>query len=139
MLVSEFIDRTGYQPTAEEYEKIEERYNASSMDKDLFCAVWCKKNPDLAGQLDRLCKKREYVSGQEDKTIARVQRHIWKRTNHGEKLTREQFADLISGLDKEIACDTIRKMKDWRGITQNWQGSVWNNYWQIFECVVYGY
>ena len=139
MLVSEFIDRTGYQPTADEYAEIERAYMRFSGDKDAFCSEWCKKNADLAGQLDRLRKKREYVSSQEDKTIARVQRHIWKHTNHGEKLTREQFADLISGLDREIACSTIKKMMDWRGITQNWQGSVWNNYWQIFECVAYGY
>lgn len=139
MLLSEFIERTGYQPTAEEYQAIENDYMRFEMDKDAYCRIWCKKHPDLAGQIDRIRKKQEYVSGQEEKTIARVQRHIWKRTNHGEKLTREQFAELISGLDKEIACSTIKKMKDWRGITQNWQGSVWNNYWQIFECVCYGF
>lgn len=139
MLVSEFIDRTGYQPTAEEYETIERAYMRFAGDKDEFCREWCKKNADLAGQLDRIRKKQAYVSEQEDKTIARVQRHIWKRTNHGEKLSREQFASLIGGLDREIACNTIKKMKDWRGITQNWQGSVWTNYWQIFECVSYGY
>lgn len=139
MLVSEFIERTGYQPTADEYQAIENDYMRFEMDKDTYCRIWCKKHPDLAGQLDRIRKKQEYVSGQEEKTIARVQKYIWKRTNHGEKLTKEQFNELIKGIDKEIALATIKKMKDWRGITQNWQGSVWNNYWQIFECVCYGY
>lgn len=139
MLVSEFIERTGYQPTAEEYETIERAYMRFVGNKDEFCKEWCKKNADLAGQLDRIRKKQEYVSGQEEKTIARVQKHIWKRTNHGEKLTNEQFNKLIQGIDKDIACSTIKNMKDWRGITQNWQGSVWNNYWQIVECVYYGY
>ena len=139
MLVSEFIERTGYLPTAEEYETIERAYMRFVGNKDEFCKEWCKKNADLAGQLDRIRKKQEYVSGQEEKTIARVQKHIWKRTNHGEKLTKEKFSELIKGIDREIALATIKKMKDWRGITQNWQGSVWNNYWQIFECVCYGY
>ena len=139
MLVSEFIERTGYQPTAEEYETIERAYMRFVGNKDEFCREWCKKNADLAGQLDRIRKKQEYVSRQEEKTIARVQKYIWKRTNHGEKLTKEQFNELIQGIDKKIACSTIKSMKDWRGVTQNWQGSVWNNYWQIFECVCYGF
>lgn len=139
MLVSEFIDRTGYQPTAEEYAEIEHIYMRFSGDKDEFCKRWAKMNPYKAGMLDRIRKKHEYISGQQERTISRVQKHIWKRTNHGEKISRAEFAELIKGIDKEIACDTIRQMKDWHGITQNWQGSVWNNYWQIFECVVYGY
>lgn len=139
MLVSEFIDRTGYQPTADEYAEIERAYYNFDGNKDEFCELWCKKNAELAGQIDRLRKKREYVNAQEEKTIERVQRYIWKRTNHGEKITRDQFAQIIKNIDKEIACTTIRKMKDWRGLTQNWKVSVWDNYWQLFECVAYGY
>lgn len=139
MLVSEFIERTGYQPTADEYQAIENDYMRFEMDKDRYCRIWCKKHPDLTGKLDRIRKKQEYVSAQEEKTIARVQKYIWKRTNHGEKLTKEKFGELIKGIDREIALATIKKMKDWRGITQNWQCSVWNNYWQIFKCVDYGY
>lgn len=139
MLVSEFVDRTGYQPTAEEYAEIEKSYMRFAGDKDEFCALWCRKNPDKAGQLDRIRKKQEYVSSQEEKTIARVQKYIWKRTNHGENVSKEQFTDLIKGLDGEIARRTIRAMKDWHGVTQSWQGGVWANYWQLFGCICYGY
>lgn len=139
MLVSEFIDRTGYQPSAEEYAEIERAYMRFAGNKDEFCKEWCNQNPDKASELDRIRKKHEYISGQEERTIGRVLKHIWKRTNHGEKISREQFAELIKGLDGEIARRTIKSMKDWHGITQSWQGSVWQNYWQVFECVAYGY
>ena len=51
MLVSEFIDRTGYQPTAEEYAEIERAYMRFSGDKDAFCKAWSKANPHKAGTL----------------------------------------------------------------------------------------
>ena len=139
MLVSEFIDRTGYQPSADEYIDIESEYNLSPFDKDNFCKMWCKKNPEKAGALLRAAKKQKYISDNVERTINRVLRHCWKRTNHGEKMTRDEFQALIKGIDNEIARDTIRSMKDWHGVTQNWQASVWANYWQVFECVAYGY
>jgi len=37
MLKSEFIERTGFEPTAEEYAEIEERYYNFDGDKDAFC------------------------------------------------------------------------------------------------------
>ena len=65
MLVSEFIDRTGYHPTAEEYKKIENEYNHSSFLKDEFCRLWRKANPEKAGQIQRqekAQKRREKVA-----------------------------------------------------------------------------
>ena len=37
MMMSEFIDRTGFEPTAKEYAKIEEAYYDFDGDKDAFC------------------------------------------------------------------------------------------------------
>lgn len=139
MLISEFIDRTGYQPSATEYIDIESEYNLSPLDKDAFCKMWCSKNPDKAGSLQRAAKKQKYISDNVERTISRVLRHCRRRTNHGEKLSREEFQTLIKDIDMEIARDTIRSMKDWRGVTQNWQDNVWTNYWVLFECVAYGY
>lgn len=45
MLLSEFIERTGVQPTAEEYAKIEAEYYEFPGDKDAFCKAWKKANP----------------------------------------------------------------------------------------------
>lgn len=59
MLVSEFIERTGYQPTADEYAVIENEYNNFDGDKDKFCRAWKRVNPTKAGQIERARKKAE--------------------------------------------------------------------------------
>lgn len=43
MMVSEFIERTGFEPTASEYKEIEAEYMGTGADKDKFCKDW-KKN-----------------------------------------------------------------------------------------------
>lgn len=40
MMISEFIERTGFEPTYEEYAGIEEMYYNFDGDKDEFCAKW---------------------------------------------------------------------------------------------------
>lgn len=40
MMMSEFIERTGFEPTAEEYEQIEDAYYHFDGDKDAFCKNW---------------------------------------------------------------------------------------------------
>ena len=44
MMISEFIDLTGIEPTMEEYALIEERYYDFKGDKRAFCAAFVKKN-----------------------------------------------------------------------------------------------
>lgn len=44
MLQSEFTERTKVQVSAEEFEAIHEVYMNSDLDKDSFCALWCKIN-----------------------------------------------------------------------------------------------
>ncbi len=43
MMMSEFIERTGFQPTAEEYAKIEEAYYDFNGDKNEFCLEFVAK------------------------------------------------------------------------------------------------
>lgn len=50
MMMSEFIERVGFEPTAVEYQQIEQEYMGCDTDKDLFCKEW-KKN----GGVQRLC------------------------------------------------------------------------------------
>ena len=42
MMMSEFIDRTGFEPTAKEYAKIEKAYYDFDGDKDAFCKAFVK-------------------------------------------------------------------------------------------------
>lgn len=44
MLQSEFTERTKVQVSAEEFEAINEVYMHCDLDKDSFCALWCKMN-----------------------------------------------------------------------------------------------
>lgn len=46
MMMSEFIERTGYQPSNEEYAHIEESYYTFPGNKDEFCAQWKKDYRD---------------------------------------------------------------------------------------------
>ncbi len=47
MMISEFIERTGFQPTAEEYAKIEDAYYDFDGDKNDFCKAFVKNGGEL--------------------------------------------------------------------------------------------
>lgn len=53
MMKSEFIERTGFEPTADEYEVIEQEYMGCDIDKDAFCKQWLKN-----GGVQRLSRMR---------------------------------------------------------------------------------
>lgn len=54
MLISEFIDRTGFKPTEDYYHtEIEPEYNRSNLDKDAWCKQW-KKNGGIQKAYDAL-------------------------------------------------------------------------------------
>lgn len=54
MLISEFIDRTGFRPTEDYYHTvIEPEYNASDLEKDAWCKQW-KKNEGIQKAYDAL-------------------------------------------------------------------------------------
>lgn len=53
MMMSEFIERVGFEPTAAEYQEIEREYKGCDVDKDQFCKEW-KKN----GGIQRLMRLR---------------------------------------------------------------------------------
>lgn len=40
MLIEEFVARTGYKPTVDEYRKIEDQYYDFDGDKEKFCRQW---------------------------------------------------------------------------------------------------
>ena len=54
MLISEFIDRTGFRPTEDYYHTvIEPEYNESNLEKDAWCKQW-KKNGGIQKAYDAL-------------------------------------------------------------------------------------
>ena len=60
MLMSEFIERTGFQPTADEYQQIEDAYYNFDGDKDAFCKAFVENGGEMkvyearAAEIERL-------------------------------------------------------------------------------------
>lgn len=93
MMMSEFIERTGFEPTAEEYEKIEEEYYNFNGDKDAFCADWLAQ-----GGIMRCCKARAQKIAQLNSKILEIEHQ--SRIEDQKQLQR--IADLEAQLDKEL-------------------------------------
>lgn len=53
MLLSEFIDMTGFHPSSEEYREIEKKYYDFKGDKQAFCKAW-KRNHGILGASSRM-------------------------------------------------------------------------------------
>lgn len=123
--MSEFIDRTGYQPTAVEYADIEDAYYVFDGDKDAFCRAWCKANPHKAGRLTRAIKEEAKREKAERKCISLL---MWYLRNGRDIEPR----DIFNGCDLSVASHVVRRMRDWNGLTQDFTPIMWERYWKIF-------
>ena len=63
MMIREFVDRTGFEPTATEYAAIEEKYYSFDGSKDEFCKAWVKD-----GGIQRLTRQRAEKNCRSGKT-----------------------------------------------------------------------
>lgn len=70
MLMSEFVERTNYRPSCEEYAIIEEAYIDFEGDKDAFCKWWVKANKD--GYWKREYELRKALNSQYECSEARI-------------------------------------------------------------------
>ena len=70
MMMSEFIERTGVEPTYEEYLYIEESYYEFDGNKDEFCKAWLKDKRD--GHWDKELKLRMAIADQKVKYAEKV-------------------------------------------------------------------
>lgn len=70
MMMSEFIDRTGYHPSYDEYHYIEESYYEFEGDKNAFCEQWIKDNADGHWEKElRLRKQMDDMKAEMQKVI----------------------------------------------------------------------
>lgn len=111
MLVSEFIDRTGYQPTAEEYAAIEKSYYHFKGDKDAFCKEWSKANPDKAGTLWAAIKEQQRLGKVFDKVTAFVRRSKAKREDFYYMDYSQQQA-FMDAMQEKCKCRDRRELRD---------------------------
>ena len=117
MMMSEFIERTGFEPTGEEYRAIEEEYMGGSDDKDTFCKNW-KKN----GGIQRLTRARKAKIENLESHVGVLEREKEYIINERNKL-RNVFNDakkMVNDLEKEneslkASLETLSKAdKQWR-------------------------
>ena len=85
MMMNEFTDRTGYEPTPEEYEEIELDYISFDGGKDEFCKAWL----GLYGwKVKRQKKERDVAARMAEApwTFKKVEHDEGENDNYGEKL-----------------------------------------------------
>lgn len=132
MMMNEFTERTGIEPTAEEYAVIEEMYYTFNGDKNAFCKDFLKKNKMIEAQRKvaedlqiRLNQMHETMDaayaeiGRANKLIARIQAELereqeWKPWTNRDAVKQEDY-DHLRKAGRELSDD---EAKDW--IASEW-------------------
>ena len=132
MMMSEFTERTGFEPTAEEYTEIEEAYYKFDGDKDAFCKHWketvgadgiCKARAEKIAQLraTMLETEKSLMAENEklEKRIARLEAELekeqeWKPWTNKDAVKDEDYNHLAT-VGREMTDD---EAKDW--IASEW-------------------
>lgn len=105
MMISEFIERTGFEPTADEYRQIEEAYYNFDGDKDAFCKAFVEN----AGEKKIYRHRADYIADLESQLVDSEKAHKAEIA----KLQAE-IANIRCELDRELewkpAADTGTNM-----------------------------
>lgn len=143
MLVSEFIDRTGYRPSAEEYAEIEQAYYVFDGDKDAYCRAWCKANPHKAGTYFAAIKEQERVGKVFDRLEAIIRKmrksdyqRIWDlQQQHdfdGQRMFIREIGERIKSAGWKETRDMIHRLSKSYAITSGWSSQQWE-YFRLIE------
>lgn len=89
MMMSEFTERTGFEPTAEEYAEIEEAYYSFDGNKDAFCKHW----KDTVG-VEGICKARAEKITQLRSTMVETEKELMQAIAEKDGLITRLKADL---------------------------------------------
>ena len=126
MLISEFIDRTGYIPAADEYAEIEKAYYVFKGDKDAFCRAWSKANQHKAGTL--WAKQAEQA--RKSKVYDRLYKHLCRCKFDPNWLydynyvERQEHIDAIMGMckakDRSELKETLKAVSRTYGVASSW-------------------
>lgn len=120
MMMSEFIERTGFEPSAEEYREIEEAYYSFDGNKDEFCKAWVRDGGIERTSRDRIRKIR-FLEEQLEKAKASYEARIdilekkldreqeWKPYTD-EKLVSDRDYDRLAGFGRQM---TDAEAIDW--------------------------
>lgn len=115
MMMSEFIERVGFEPTAAEYAEIEREYMGCDIDKDKFCKEW--KNNGGVQRLMRLRARRieelEAELAKEKADYDRMDTEYCKKINsirQSHKSETDSLKQTIAILQQTEA-DVVEKMR----------------------------
>ena len=108
MMMCEFIERTGFEPTAAEYQQIEAEYMGCDIDKDKFCRDW-KRN----GGIQRLSRMRIRRIEELEQQLATARKH----SEESEKYWSVREAELCSRLnqartERDAAVNTLNAIRN---------------------------
>lgn len=108
MMKSEFIERTGFEPTEAEYREIEAEYMGCDIDKDEFCKTWKKQ-----GGIQRLMRLRA-------RRIEELEAELVKEKNDYDRMDA-QYCTKINELKKQISDDglALNSMNAQMGLMRN--------------------
>ena len=145
MLVSEFIDRVGYQPTAEEYASIGHEYNHFKGDKDAYCRAWAKANPTKAGTLWAKQKENERIGKVFDRLVAHIIKYAKRREYALDMLYYMSYADQrqhvyyvveqTKAKNANELCDMMYQLSKATAVKQGWSSRTWNYYNNLLRIV----
>ena len=136
MMMSEFIERTGFEPTFEEYGEIEEAYYSFDGNKDQFCADWVKndgaekicraravKIAQLKSQMLELDREMKKAADGYEARIAKLEKQLereqeWEPYEYKENVKQadyERLADAKAGTKVLSDEEAIEILADWWG------------------------
>ena len=145
MLLSEFIDRTGYQPTAEEYAEIEKAYYVFKGDKTAFCRAWCKANPHKAGTYWAAIKEQVRIGKVFDSLVAHIIKYAKRRDFNREMFyymdysQQQQHADWVMEQIKAKSRSELRdimfSLSNANAVRSGWSSKAWDYYHELQRIV----
>lgn len=106
MMMSEFINRTGFEPTAREYEKIEEAYYNFVGDKDAFCKAFIESGEDK-----KLYRERADEIAQLKSQMLELEKQFKEDADKRERRIKELTAELDRELEWKPATDVGTNMR----------------------------
>lgn len=138
MLVQEFIDRTGYKPSAEEYAEIEQAYYVFKGDKDAFCRAWSKANPHKAGTYAAKIKEAERKSRVFDKLVEHIIKYAKRKDfdrnmlyymNYEDRSEHRDFVCRKTGIKDCVELHhMMRELSHADAVKSGWSTRTWEYY-----------
>lgn len=126
MLIEEFESRTGFYPTLDLYDAIENAYMDSNLDKDTFCKAYRENDNGIAEKIQRNLNitnfKNNRINDDEitlrDIEIEHLKKELereqeWKPYEMEQNIKQTDYEELVSSVPNAANYMTDEEAKDW--------------------------